>query len=99
MKDIVNRNFLPLEVLDSLSNEEFYNAIDKNEVHFQNILKNAEEKGARLKYVAQLEQGKASVGLQEIESSHDFYYLEQEFPTRKKFYSQINQSILFLQNL
>ncbi len=76
LKDIVNRNFLPLEVLDSLSNEEFYNAIDKNEVHFQNILKNAEEKGARLKYVAQLEQGKASVGLQEIESSHDFYNLE-----------------------
>ena len=26
--------------------------------------------------MAQLEQGKASVGLQEIESSHDFYNLE-----------------------
>jgi aspartokinase/homoserine dehydrogenase 1 len=76
LKDIINKSFLPLEVLDTLSNDELYNAIDKNEVHFQSILKNASEKGTRLKYVAQLEEGKASVGLQEIESNHDFYNLE-----------------------
>ena len=58
------------------SNEEFYNAISKNEVYFQKILKNSTKNGTRLKYVAQLEKGKASVGLQEIESHHDFYNLE-----------------------
>jgi aspartokinase/homoserine dehydrogenase 1 len=76
LKDIINKSFLPLEVLNTLSNDELYNAIDKNEVHFQSILKNASEKGTRLKYVAQLEEGKASVGLQEIDSNHDFYNLE-----------------------
>ena len=76
LKDIKNKSFLPKDVLSTTSNEKFYNAIDKNENHFQNLLKNASEKGARLKYVAQLENGRGSVGLQEIESSHDFFNLE-----------------------
>jgi aspartokinase/homoserine dehydrogenase 1 len=76
LKDIINKSFLPKDALKSSSNEEFYNAISKNEVYFQKILKNAIKNGTRLKYVAQLEKGKASVGLQEIESHHNFYNLE-----------------------
>ena len=76
LKDIINKSFLPKEVLKTSSNEEFYNAISKKESYFQKILKNATKNGRRLKYVAQLEKGKASVGLQEIESHHDFYNLE-----------------------
>ena len=63
-------------MLNIFSNESFYEMIEKNETHFQNLLASANEKGARLKYVAQLENGKASVGLQEINPSHDFYNLE-----------------------
>ena len=40
------------------------------------LLANAQEKNARLKYVAQLEGRTASVGLQEIPEGHDFYNLE-----------------------
>ena len=76
LSDIENNTFLPEEVLNSNSNESFYEMIEKNETHFQNLLASANEKGARLKYVAQLENGKASVGLQEINPSHDFYNLE-----------------------
>jgi aspartokinase/homoserine dehydrogenase 1 len=76
LEDIRNNRFLPEEVLQTDSNEAFYSAIEKNETHFQNLLKRATEKKARLKYVAQLEKGKASVGLQEINSDHDFYNLE-----------------------
>ena len=76
LEDIHNNRFLPEEVLQTDSNEAFYSAIEKNETHFQNLLKRATEKKARLKYVAQLEKGKASVGLQEINSDHDFYNLE-----------------------
>ena len=36
----------------------------------------ANNKNCRLKYVAQLEGGKANVGLQEIGPKHDFYNLE-----------------------
>jgi aspartokinase/homoserine dehydrogenase 1 len=76
LEDIHNKLFLPEEVLNTSNNQDFYSAIEKNEDHFQNLLKHATEKNARLKYVAQLENGKASVGLQEIESDHDFYNLE-----------------------
>jgi len=36
----------------------------------------AANKDAKLKYVAQFENGQASVGLQEIPKGHDFYNLE-----------------------
>lgn len=43
---------------------------------FRNFLAMLKKNNARLKYVAQLENGQASVGLQEISSEHDFYNLE-----------------------
>jgi aspartokinase/homoserine dehydrogenase 1 len=47
-----------------------------NASHFNRLLENAIKQNARLKYIAQLEKGKASVGLQNIKSDHDFYNLE-----------------------
>ncbi len=41
LKDIINKSFIPKDVLKTSSNEEFYNAISKNESYFQKILKNA----------------------------------------------------------
>lgn len=76
LEDIENQSFLPQEVLDTTSNEEFFAGLNKYESHFQSILAMANDKNCRLKYVAQLEGGKASVGLQEIDSTHDFYNLE-----------------------
>ena len=76
LNDVENKSFLPKEVLNTDSNDGFYKMIEKNESHFQNLLNIANKKGARLKYVAQLENGKASVGLQEIDVNHDFYNLE-----------------------
>jgi aspartokinase/homoserine dehydrogenase 1 len=76
LNDVENKSFLPKEVLNTDSNDAFYKMIEKNESHFQNLLNIANKKGARLKYVAQLENGKASVGLQEIDVNHDFYNLE-----------------------
>lgn len=76
LEDIENQPFLPQEVLDTTTNEDFFNGLKKYESHFQSILENASNKNCRLKYVAQLEGGKASVGLQEIDPTHDFYNLE-----------------------
>jgi aspartokinase/homoserine dehydrogenase 1 len=76
LEDIENQPFLPTEVLATSNNEAFFTALNKHESHFQNLLNEANIKGGRLKYVAQLENGKASVGLQTIDSSHDFYNLE-----------------------
>ena len=76
LEDIVNTPFLPQEVLETSSVDDFFSALEKHQSHFEAMLDAAEKKGARLKYVAQLKNGKASVGLQEIPAGHDFYNLE-----------------------
>jgi aspartokinase/homoserine dehydrogenase 1 len=76
ISDIENNAFLPAESLETKSNEAFFESLIKYEGDFQAMYKKASAKGAKLKYVASFKDGKASVGLQEIPQSHDFYALE-----------------------
>ena len=76
LDDISNNAFLPEESLQTANNEDFYTSLIKNENHFQNIYKEANDKDCRLKYVAEFVNGKANVGLQHIASDHPFYNLE-----------------------
>ncbi len=46
--------------------------MEKEEAHFKNLLKAAEEAGNKLKFVASFENGKASVGLQHIDPTMIF---------------------------
>ncbi len=74
--DIRNEAFLPKESLETTNNEAFFVSLKKHEQSFQEIYKKAIDSNSRLKYVAQFENGKASVGLQQISKDHDFYNLE-----------------------
>lgn len=76
LKSIENNSFLPKDCLKTKTKKDFYNSLKKNELHFVKLLENAVNQNCRLKYIAQLEKGKASVGLQNINSDHDFYNLE-----------------------
>ncbi|MCV6629422.1 MAG: bifunctional aspartate kinase/homoserine dehydrogenase I [Flavobacteriaceae bacterium] len=76
MEDIQNQSFLPKESLDTTDNKSFYESIQKTESSFQQLYRAAADKNCKLKYVAQFENGKASVGLQHIPEKHDFYNLE-----------------------
>jgi aspartokinase/homoserine dehydrogenase 1 len=76
LEDIENNSFLPQESLDTNNNEDFFASLEKYESSFQEIYKSASDKNCRLKYVAEFENGKANVGLQEIPADHDFYNLE-----------------------
>ena len=76
LEEISNNAFLPGESLQTANNEDFYTSLIKNENHFQNIYKQANDKDCRLKYVAEFVNGKANVGLQHIASDHPFYNLE-----------------------
>jgi aspartokinase/homoserine dehydrogenase 1 len=73
---ISNNSFLPADSLRTNNNKDFYASLTKNEVHFQNIYKEAKDKNCRLKYVAEFIDGKANVGLQHIAPEHPFYNLE-----------------------
>ena len=74
--DIENKPFLPKESLNTKNNDEFFASLKKHENAFQKLYTAAAKSNSKLKYVAQYEDGKASVGLQEIPKGHDFYNLE-----------------------
>lgn len=74
--DIANNSFLPEESLNTTNNEDFFASLVKYEERFQEMYAKAAAKDSKLKYVAQYENGEASVGLQEIPKGHDFYNLE-----------------------
>ncbi len=76
LNDIANNAFLPKETLNTTNNNDFYASLIKHENHFQDIFKEANDKNARLKYVAEFVNGKANVGLQHIAVDHPFYNLE-----------------------
>ena len=73
---IANESFMPEECLETTSNEAFFESLQKHAAHFDALYKEAQSKESRLKYVAQFENGKASVGLQFIPKDHPFYNLE-----------------------
>ncbi|MBT8314010.1 MAG: bifunctional aspartate kinase/homoserine dehydrogenase I [Maribacter sp.] len=74
--DIANNSFLPQESLDTSNNNDFFDSLKKHEASFQELFREATNSDSKLKYVAQFEYGKASVGLQQIPKGHDFYNLE-----------------------
>ena len=74
MEDIANNAFLPQECFDG-NVDDFYTTMLKNEEHFKAIYKAANDKGCKLKFVANFDNGKASVGLQHIPAQSDFYHL------------------------
>ncbi len=76
LDEIGNEEFIPEECMNTKTNEEFFASLKKHEEVFQKLVKDAEAKGARLKFVATYDKGKASVGLQEIPEGHPFYVLE-----------------------
>lgn len=76
IEDIENKSFLPQESLETKNNDDFFESLKKYETDFQELYSRAIEKESKLKYVAQYEDGNASVGLQQIPKGHDFYNLE-----------------------
>lgn len=76
LEDIENIPFLSKSGLESGTVEEFYKTLIADEVHYQSLYASAKANNCQLKYVAKLDNGKASVSLQEIPEGHPFYNLE-----------------------
>jgi aspartokinase/homoserine dehydrogenase 1 len=74
MDEIKNDSFMPEDCMKGdVAN--FYKELEKHEKHFKELYDKATAKGCKLKFVAQLNEGKAAVGLQHIPAEHDFYHL------------------------
>lgn len=76
LSDIENNSFLPEISLKSASVDDFLATLKTEANHFNKIQQNAANNKCRLKYVAEFDDGKAKVGLQEISSNHPFYNLD-----------------------
>jgi bifunctional aspartokinase / homoserine dehydrogenase 1 len=74
MEDISNQVFLPESCMNG-SVDDFYRQMEKEEAHFKKLLDLAVSEEKKLKFVATYENGKASVGLQHVGASHDFFHL------------------------
>lgn len=74
MRDIKCHSFLPEPCMQG-SVDDFYDKMKQYEYHFQSLLKNAQAEKGKLKFVATLENGKASVGLAHIKSDNEMYHL------------------------
>ncbi|MFI3280122.1 MAG: bifunctional aspartate kinase/homoserine dehydrogenase I [Rikenellaceae bacterium] len=74
-KDIECNLFVP-EYLFSGSVEEFMARIPEVDESFEARRSEAEAAGCRLRFVAKLENGKGTVGLQSVDSKHPFYELD-----------------------
>ena len=74
--EIENKSFLPEDCINTIDNESFFNSLEENDSYFNKLLDEAEKKNSKLKYIASLKNGKASVGLKEVPNDHDFYNLK-----------------------
>ncbi|KJD36177.1 aspartate kinase [Tamlana sedimentorum] len=76
LEDIKNDPFLSEAGLKSDTVDDFYDTLIADEAHYQSLYASAKANNCQLKYVAQFNEGKASVGLQEIPEGHPFYNLQ-----------------------
>jgi len=74
MEDIANTSFMPPSCMKGTV-DDFYREMAKEEDHFKKLVNEANAKGTKLKFVASYNEGKASVGLQQIDPKHDLYHL------------------------
>ena len=74
-EDVEKNLFIPKDFFDG-SLDDFWGKIEKFDAEFEEKRKTLEEKNMRWRFVAKLEEGKTSVGLEAVDSRHPFYDLE-----------------------
>ncbi len=74
-EEVEKHLFLPKSLFDGTL-EAFWNDVKEVDGHFETLRKEAERAGNHFRFVARFENGKASVGLEQVPQDHPFYHLE-----------------------
>ena len=74
-EEVEKHLFLPKSLFDGTL-EAFWNDVKEVDAHFEALRKEAESAGRHFRFVARFENGKASVGLEQVPQDHPFYHLE-----------------------
>jgi len=76
MTDIQINSFIPDAIMNKPTVDEFLVALKENNQVFNLLRENAEKNGNKLRFVAEFNKGKASVGLVEASKSDAYYHLD-----------------------
>ena len=76
LTDVNVENLVPEEARSLESEEEFFNILAEYDQRMREKVIDAENRGLRLRYVATLEDNKATVGLKEVAEDHPFYQMK-----------------------
>lgn len=75
-EDVVVEPFVDQKYLDAPSLDDFMNQVKELDEQYKEQSEKLSAENKRLRYVARLEDGKAKVGLMEVDNTHPFYDLE-----------------------
>ncbi len=75
LKDVVVENILPKACLEAKSVDDFFVELEKENRHFEELLEKATAENKVLRFIAKMEDGKATVNLQAVDMSNPFYSL------------------------
>jgi aspartokinase/homoserine dehydrogenase 1 len=76
MKDVKLSGWLSKKFATANTTSQFFSLLEKENATFEKMRSNAAKNGKRLRYIARLEKGIASVGLEAVDSKHPFYDLQ-----------------------
>ena len=76
LEDVAVENILPKSCLEATSIESFFDELERSNDHFEYMRSEAEKAGMALRFIAKMEEGKASVGLRSVDESNPFYSLD-----------------------
>ena len=75
-EDISIQSMVPEDCLETKDIETFFEKLKKHDGDFALMLQKAQAEGKKLRFMATLENGKATVGLNALDSSHPFFTLK-----------------------
>ncbi|MDN3689219.1 bifunctional aspartate kinase/homoserine dehydrogenase I [Cyclobacterium jeungdonense] len=73
--DVSVQSMVPDDCANIESVEAFLKKLEEHDAHFKQLLDEADQKKEKLRFMAVLENGKATVGLKSVDSNHPFYSL------------------------
>ncbi|MCK5701071.1 MAG: bifunctional aspartate kinase/homoserine dehydrogenase I [Cyclobacteriaceae bacterium] len=76
LEDVVINNILPQSCIDAKSVDGFFIELEKVNDYFDELRIEAEKSGKVLRFVAKMENGLASVGLESVDQTNPFYGLD-----------------------
>ncbi len=74
-EDVTVEAILPQSCMNASSIDEFFVELEKHDAHFRSMIEEAHGKNAKLRYLASLENGKATIHLEMVTADSPFYNL------------------------